>query len=53
MGNHAEFAEVAAHFGAGRLRPVVDHVYPLGEARAAFERMARGEQFGKLVVEIG
>ncbi|MFI5280718.1 MAG: zinc-binding dehydrogenase [Gemmatimonadales bacterium] len=53
MGNHAEFAEIAAHFGAGRLRPVVDHVYPLGEARAAFERMAKGEQFGKLVVEIG
>jgi NADPH:quinone reductase-like Zn-dependent oxidoreductase len=53
MGNHREFAEVAAHFGAGRLRPVVDRVYPMGEARAAFERMAKGEQFGKLVVEIG
>ncbi|MFI5399413.1 MAG: zinc-binding dehydrogenase, partial [Candidatus Binatia bacterium] len=53
MGNHAEFAEVAAHLGAGRLRPVVDRVYPMAEARAAFERMARGEQFGKLVVEIG
>ncbi len=53
MGNHREFAEVAAHFGAGRLRPIVDRVYPMGEARAAFERMAKGEQFGKLVVEIG
>lgn len=52
MGNHAEFAEVAAHFGAGRLRPIVDHVYPLAQARSAFERMASGEQFGKLVVAI-
>jgi NADPH:quinone reductase-like Zn-dependent oxidoreductase len=53
MGNHAEFAEIAAHLGAGRLKSVVDHVYPLAEARKAFERMAKGEQFGKLVVEIG
>jgi NADPH:quinone reductase-like Zn-dependent oxidoreductase len=53
MGNHAEFAQVAAHFGAGRLRPVVDRVYPLAEARAAFERLAEGEQFGKLAVAIG
>ncbi len=53
MGNHAEFAAALVHFGAGRLKPVVDRLYPLGEARAAFERMAKGEQFGKLVVEIG
>jgi NADPH:quinone reductase-like Zn-dependent oxidoreductase len=52
MGNQREFAEIVAHLAAGRLQPVVDHVYPMSEIRAAFERMARGEQFGKLVVAI-
>jgi NADPH:quinone reductase-like Zn-dependent oxidoreductase len=52
MGNDAEFAAVVEHFRQGRLRPLVDGVYALDDARAAFERMERGEQFGKLVVRI-
>ncbi|MEO8563041.1 MAG: zinc-binding dehydrogenase [bacterium] len=52
MGNDAEFAAVVEHFRAGRLRPAVDSVYSLDEGRAAFERMRKGEQFGKLVVRI-
>jgi NADPH:quinone reductase-like Zn-dependent oxidoreductase len=53
MGNDAEFDAIVEHFRAGRLLPPVDAVYPLAEARAAFERMQSGEQFGKLVVRIG
>ena len=52
MGNDAEFATVVEHFRQGRLRPVIDRVYPLDEGRAAFERMQSGEQFGKLVVRV-
>jgi NADPH:quinone reductase-like Zn-dependent oxidoreductase len=52
MGNDAEFAAVVGHFNAGRLRPPVDRVYPLSDGRAAFERLQRGGQFGKLVVRI-
>jgi NADPH:quinone reductase-like Zn-dependent oxidoreductase len=52
MGTDAEFDDVVAHFNAGRLRPPIDGVYALDDARAAFERMASGEQFGKLVVRI-
>jgi zinc-binding alcohol dehydrogenase/oxidoreductase len=52
MGNDDEFDAIVEHFRAGRLRPVVDRVYALDDARAAFERMASGEQFGKLVVRI-
>ncbi len=52
MGNDAEFAAVTAELNAGRLWPTVDAVYPLAEGRAAFERMARGEQFGKLVLKV-
>jgi NADPH:quinone reductase-like Zn-dependent oxidoreductase len=52
MGNDAEFAAVTAELSAGRLWPTVDTVYPLSDGRAAFERMARGEQFGKLVLRV-
>jgi NADPH:quinone reductase-like Zn-dependent oxidoreductase len=52
MGSESEFAEIAAHFDAGRLRPPVDHVYDLADARQAYERLASGEQFGKVVVRI-
>ena len=53
MGNAAEYQEVVRQLGAGHLRPLVDRVYPLAEARAAFERLDRGEQLGKIAVEIG
>src|SRR6266566_3364603 len=52
MGNAAEYAEVVRRLGQGELRPVVDRVYPLAEARVAFERLARAEQLGKVVVEL-
>lgn len=52
MGNDAEFAAVVAEFRAGRLNPVVDSVFELENGRAAFERLASGEQFGKIVVRI-
>jgi NADPH:quinone reductase-like Zn-dependent oxidoreductase len=52
MGNAAEYHEVARQLGAGHLRPIVDRVYPLAEARAAFERLARGEQLGKILIQV-
>jgi NADPH:quinone reductase-like Zn-dependent oxidoreductase len=52
MGNAAEYAEIVRLLGQGQLRPIVDRVYPLTEARAAYERLARGQQLGKVVVEV-
>jgi NADPH:quinone reductase-like Zn-dependent oxidoreductase len=52
MGNDAEFDAVVAELRAGRLLPPIDSVFPLADGRAAFERLASGEQFGKVVVEI-
>jgi NADPH:quinone reductase-like Zn-dependent oxidoreductase len=52
MGSEAEFAAIVEHFNAGRLRPPVDHVYTLDDAVQAYERLASGEQFGKVVVTI-
>jgi NADPH:quinone reductase-like Zn-dependent oxidoreductase len=50
MGSCSEFAEVVSLYRAGRLRPVVDAVYPLEQAPEAYARLEKGEQFGKIVV---
>jgi len=52
MGNDAEYREVVRLLGASELRPIVDRVFPFSEVRAAFERLERGEQLGKIAVEI-
>jgi NADPH:quinone reductase-like Zn-dependent oxidoreductase len=52
MGSDAEFEAVAAEFRAGRLRPVVDSVFPLEDAPAAFSRLASDAQFGKVVLSV-
>jgi len=52
MGNDAEFDAVVAELRAGRLAPPVDSVYSLTDGRAAFERLASGAQFGKVVIQI-
>lgn len=52
MGNDVEFAAIVAELHAGRLRPPVDSVFALEDGRRAFERLERGEQFGKIVVRV-
>ncbi len=50
QGTKAEVGDLAALIAEGRLDPVIDRVYPLAEARAAQERLAATEQFGKIVL---
>jgi len=50
MGTRDEMLAVLAPLSDGRLRPVVDSVLPLGEARAAHERIESRAHFGKLVL---
>ena len=50
MGTRAELHEVTRLIAARVLRPVVDTVFPLSQAREAQERMARRELFGKLIL---
>jgi len=52
MGNDEEFRQVVGLLAQDVLRPVVDTVQPLRAASQAFERMASGQQFGKLVLDI-
>jgi NADPH:quinone reductase-like Zn-dependent oxidoreductase len=50
MGTMSELHEVLSHVFAGRLKPVIDHTFPLQEARAAHEYMERSQMFGKIVL---
>lgn len=50
MGTMSELHEVLRHVFAGKLKPVVDKVFPLKEIRAAHEYMEKSEMFGKIVL---
>jgi NADPH:quinone reductase-like Zn-dependent oxidoreductase len=52
MGSRREYQEIVRLASQGRLWPIVDTVVPLDTAMDAFGRLASGEQFGKLVVEV-
>ncbi len=52
MSNRADFAAVMRLVFAGKLKPVLDRTFPLAEARAAQERLERGEQLGKITLSI-
>ena len=51
--NREQLLELGALVDAGELRPEVDSVFPLTEARAAFERVAGPGKRGKVVLEVG
>jgi NADPH:quinone reductase-like Zn-dependent oxidoreductase len=50
MGTRAELDAVAQRVFNGSLRPVIDTVFPLRDARAAQERMLQRQVFGKLIL---
>jgi NADPH:quinone reductase-like Zn-dependent oxidoreductase len=52
VGSRADFEALNRAVALHRLRPVVDRVFPLAEARAAFEHMAAASHFGKICIEI-
>jgi NADPH:quinone reductase-like Zn-dependent oxidoreductase len=52
MGTPEDFRHVYDLVAAGKIRPKVDRVYPLAQARAAHERLEAGAQLGKIVLSI-
>jgi NADPH:quinone reductase-like Zn-dependent oxidoreductase len=52
MSNSREFHEVMKLVLRGELKPVIDVVWPLARAQEAHARLAKGEQFGKIVLTI-
>ncbi len=52
MSTLADFSEVMDLVVAGKLKPVLDTTFPLKDAAAAQERLWRGENFGKITLDI-
>jgi NADPH:quinone reductase-like Zn-dependent oxidoreductase len=52
MGTKDDFEGVYELVMSGRVKPIVDEVFALSEARAAHERMEAGDQLGKIVLTI-
>jgi len=50
MGSRSELRDVLKLVWTGKLKPIVDRVFPLSKAKDAHELLEKGEQFGKLVL---
>jgi NADPH:quinone reductase-like Zn-dependent oxidoreductase len=51
--NREQLIEIATLADEGRLRPVIDEVFPLSGARDAFDRIANPLHHGKVVLRVG
>ena len=52
MGTKSELHTVMKLVAAGKLKPVVDRIFPLAEAAAAHAYLESGSQFGKVVLTV-
>jgi NADPH:quinone reductase-like Zn-dependent oxidoreductase len=52
MGSRADFIELLAWLRQSGNKPIIDSVIPLEQGAKGYSRLERGEQFGKVVVEV-
>lgn len=52
VGSRSMFSSLNAALTANRIEPVVDKVFPLSEAKVAFEYLQSGSHFGKVVLAL-
>lgn len=52
MGTRDELADLAALMADRGIKPVIDSVYPFDKAAEAFARLASGDAFGKVVLDL-
>ena len=52
MGTREDFEGVYELVASGKVKPIVDRVFPLADAAAAHEYLEEGRQFGKVVLAI-
>lgn len=50
MGTHRELEDLVALVSQRGIKPVIDSVFDFADGRAAFERLATGDIFGKIVL---
>ena len=51
--NREQLIQIGALIDAGRIRPIIETVLPLSQARQAYEQGARGHTRGKIVLRVG
>jgi len=52
MGNTEEFKTMVDFISSKNIRPVIDAIYSIQNISMAFKKMAKGDQFGKIVLNI-
>ncbi|WP_394120855.1 zinc-binding dehydrogenase [Planococcus donghaensis] len=52
MGSREELREMLSHMESFTTTPVIDKAFPLDQAQEAFDHLASGSQFGKVVLRI-
>lgn len=52
MGSKEDFRQMIKAVSNAKLKPVIDSIHPLENAKQAMQKMERGEQFGKIVLNI-
>ena len=52
VGSVAMFESLVHALDATRIEPVIDRVFPFADARAAYEHLASGTHFGKVVIRL-
>ena len=50
--NRDELVQIGELIDAGQLRPIIDTVFPLSQARQAYEQGAKGHTRGKIVLRV-
>jgi NADPH2:quinone reductase len=49
----AAWKQLSTWMEQGHLRPVIGHVFPLERAREAYQLLAEGKNYGKVVLKVG
>jgi len=52
MGGRGELLKVLGFFEDGKLKPVLDSIFPLMEAAKAQEKMEKSLHFGKIILQV-
>jgi len=52
MGNNEEFKKMMDLISSKKIHPVIDSIYSTQEINLAFDKMDKGEQFGKIVINM-
>jgi NADPH:quinone reductase-like Zn-dependent oxidoreductase len=52
MGTTDDYVQVMKLLFDGRLRPVIDSIYPIQDGQQAFQRLQEGQVLGKVVIDV-